>query len=116
MESMVKVYEEVINCSDEVTSEYKIWLNEMLEDEAIPYENKVIVREEHGELPLVFDTDAVLEIYVYENDVNRVKEIIEEYYNAEIVEEHDELNVTPEDLNYTEDESDFDNFIKNMFS
>lgn len=103
MDNMIKVYEEVINQNEEVTNDYKIWLNEMLDDEAIPYENKVVVREEHGELPLVFDTDVVLEVYVYENDVNRVKELIDEYSNAEIVEEHDELNVTSEDLDYYED-------------
>ena len=44
MKNMVKVYEEVINCSDEITNEYKIWLNEMLDDEAITYEKSGCTR------------------------------------------------------------------------
>lgn len=83
MENMIKVYEEVINQSDEVTREYKIWLNEMLDDEVISYENKIVIREK--ELPLVhvgeLSSDCIkeyiLEIYINERDEKRVKKLIE---------------------------------------
>lgn len=101
MENMIKVYEEVIYQYFENPDECKILLNEMLDDEAIPYKNNIIMREQFcNRFFGAFDEVYVLEIYVYDSDLNRAREIIEEYEKAEISSEHDELNVTPEDLNY----------------
>ena len=104
MNNMVKVYEEIINEFYENPAECRIWLNEMLDDEAIPYRNEIKVKGDSNDSPINFDTNVVLEIYVYESDVNRALNLIEQYNNAEISNEYEELNISPEDLKYYEDD------------
>ncbi len=99
MDNMVKVYEEVINKFYENPDDCEIWLNQMLDDEVIPYKNKIV---QTNGLSVIFGSDFLLEVYVNESDVNRVRGIIEDYKNAEILNEYEELNVLPEDLGYDE--------------
>lgn len=87
MDEMVKVYEEEINESDENP---KIWLNEMLEDEAIPYKNEI--KKDNSKIIILGGATTVLEVYVYKTDYNRAMEIIEEYNNASFSSDSEELN------------------------
>ena len=88
MDELVKVYEEG---SMEIR---KVWLNEILEEKAIPYKNDVKRRNAFqivGELqPL--QLEYTIEVYVHESDVSYVKEIIKEYENAEFAKTNLELN------------------------
>ena len=104
MENYVKVYEEPI-LQETVAdwSEYRIWLNELLEDESIPYRVET-KRTNSSVVGIMFDYDLILEFYVYENDVEYVKELIESYKQSNVLEDCEELNVSEEDLGYTEDD------------
>ena len=97
MENWIKIYEESIgNSLEGIEAEnYKIWLNEILDDEAIPYKNEIkyIAASE-----LRFsDSCMMLEVYVQENFEKRALELIHEY-NQATVEESVELDSEIEDL------------------
>ncbi len=90
MDEWIKVHEEVINEGEE---NKKIWLNDILEDEAIPYKNEI--KTDNRRLiilggPVTYAT--VLEVYVYKSDYNYVMELIAEYNSAEIAKDSEELN------------------------
>ena len=88
MDELVKVYEE------ESMEIRKVWLNEILEEKAIPYKNDVKRRNASqivGELQ-PFQLEYTIEVYVHEGDVPYVKELIKEYENAEFAKTDLELN------------------------
>ena len=104
MEEIKKVYEEpILEVTEDNLSNYRIWLNELLEDEAIPYKTQ-IKRIDTGLFGIMFDYDMVIEFYVSERDVQMVSELIEEYKNSSSMEECEELNVSEDELGYTEED------------
>ena len=104
MEDYKKVYEEpILPETAEDLSKYRIWLNDILEDESIPYKTE-IRKVNNSVVGIMFDYDMILEFYVYENDYNHVIELIDEYNQSNILENCEELNVSEEELGYTEDD------------
>ena len=86
---MVKVYEEMLVSVDENFNkdEYKFWLNEILDDEKIPYENKIVLKDSTDN-PLDFNNDRFyVEVYVYKSYEKEVLELIEIYLNADFASE-----------------------------
>ena len=84
MENWIKIYEEPIGNSLEGidVENYKIWLNDILEDEAIPYKNSI--RYDSGIALSFADGAFVIEVHIYEKDAIIVKELIEK----DVVEAH----------------------------
>lgn len=87
METWIKIYEEPIgNSLEEIDVEnYKIWLNEMLDDEAIPYKNSI--KYDSGFVLNFSDGMFILEVYVHEQQKDDVEKIIEEYNSANSISE-----------------------------
>lgn len=84
MDNFIKIYEEQIPLTlEEVKNQgYKCWLNEILDDEGIEYENKYIFKLNelsHFAVP----GGMVIEVYVLKDDEQRVLEIISLYRNSE---------------------------------
>ena len=104
MDEYKKVYEEPILAETlEKLEEYRIWLNDLLEDESIPYKTE-IRRENNSVIGIMFDYDLILEFYVYESDVDYVKELVEAYKKSNVLEACEELNVSEDELGYTEED------------
>ena len=100
MEKEIKIYEEdiFVESSNNLT-EYRIWLNDLLDDEAIPYRTRIV--EKNSGIPgIIFDSDYIIEFYVYENYYEKVMELINEYNKTPILEEQEELKISDDDLNY----------------
>lgn len=99
MENWIKIYEESIgNSLEGIEAEnYKIWLNEILDDEAITYKNSI--RYDSGFALSFGDVTFVLEIYIYEKDAIFVKELIEKYNSTTAIPEE----ILPEELNVDEE-------------
>lgn len=98
MSEWIKIYEEPIlseTCED--FSKYRIWLNEILEDEAITYKVE-IKKVSTGVSFITFEYDWVIEFYVYPIDTEHVKELINEYNNSNELENCAELNVSEDDI------------------
>ncbi|MBR4110839.1 MAG: hypothetical protein IKK43_04040 [Clostridia bacterium] len=97
MEKWIKVYDEQIeSVLEEIDIEnYKIWINDILDDEAIPYKNEI--RYVAASELRFNDGSMILEVYVQENFEERVIELIREYKKASL-EESIELNLELEEL------------------
>ena len=99
MEKWIKIYEEPIgNSLDGIDVEnYKIWLNDILEDEAIPYKNSI--RYDSGFALSFGDGAFIIEVYIYEKDAIFAKELIEKYNSTTAIPEE----ILPEELNVDEE-------------
>ena len=90
MDEWVKVHEEVVNESEENP---KSWLNEILDDEAIPYKNEIV--KDNSKLIILgglTTSTTILEVYVYKSDYDYVMELIKEYNDSNISNDCEELN------------------------
>lgn len=87
MEKWIKIYEEPIGSSLEGidVENYKIWLNDILDDEAIPYKNSI--RYDSGFALSFSDGVFILEVHIYEKDELHVKELIDKYNSTNAVAE-----------------------------
>ena len=83
MEDWIKVHEEMIIQHKEDITEQRIWLNDILDDQAIPYKNEFEYRDLR-ENPLEYTRHAyVISIYVHKNNEMYAKELIQEYKQRE---------------------------------
>ena len=74
MDEYKKVYEEPILAETlENLEEYRIWLNDLLEDESIPYKTEIQRVHNNSVVGIMFVFDVILEFYVYERDIENVK-------------------------------------------
>ena len=85
MENWIKIHEEPIGNSLEGVDveNYRIWLNEILDDEAVPYKNSI--RYDSGFALSFGDGTFVLEVYIYEKDELYVKELIGKYNSDDAI-------------------------------
>ena len=86
MEEWIKVYEEMIIQQKEDITEQRIWLNDILEDQAIPYKNEFEYKDLRENLLENTRHAYVISVYVHKNNEIYAKELIREYEQAEKIE------------------------------
>ncbi len=81
MDNWIKIYEEVINELPEKMEDYTFWINEILKDNAIPFQNRIDIRDERNNILELGGATTYLEVYVpkeYEKKVIDLLEVQEE--------------------------------------
>lgn len=81
MNNWIKIYEEAINELPEKMEEYTFWVNEILKDNAIPFQNRIDIRDERNNILEFGGCTNYLEVYVpkeYEKKVIDLLEVQEE--------------------------------------
>lgn len=93
MDEMMLIYEEEIISQDENLNEdeYRIVLNDLLDDEVIPFKNKIVKTCDSFYNFGFITYKLCLRVYVYKSDERRALELVEEYLKSDFETIEEEL-------------------------